>query len=285
MKRSDIHRPSFANTADYQVLAVGFVDIDENPETGNEFKYLILEEYSPRWGELGQPEVSTATGHRESQCDHCGAHIKYYSIVEHKQTGEILQIGLACTGKFLGGDWTLEKAKLKAKATAERVLRSLLQAQRDAVIWADGDSQAWERVRIDAKSVLKGFEIDDWRWARLIKCHAEHLAKHVRQLTGSVNTVPTGRGEVSGLIVSIKNEENPYYRKWDSLSKQYIAKVLVQDDRGFKIYGTLPAAAKDAQKGDRISFTADLEPSQKDPEFGIFSRPLKCTLGKSEVAA
>jgi len=45
---------------------------------------------------------------------------------------------------------------------------------------------------------------------------------------------------------------------------------LVQDDRGFKVWGT-----SQADKGDRVTFMARVEVSQDDPKFGFYKRPTK----------
>ena len=61
--------------------------------------------------------------------------------------------------------------------------------------------------------------------------------------------------------------------------------MLVRDDRGFKLWGTVPASLGYSElgehsltKGDRISFTATLEQSNDDPKFGFFKRPTKAEL-------
>ncbi len=276
MGRKDIHRPSMANAADYTVLAIGEVERALNHDTGNDFSFLRLFELDPRWSELGSPEESTWAGHRENQCDHCGARIVYFSVLQHIPTGDILTVGLQCTERFLGGDWTLAKAKLKAKSTADRVLSSLPEDAAAAVRWADGDATAWYRTRDLAKLVLKGVSIAPWQWDKLTAAHKDHL----RKASGDINSVPVGVQEISGVVVSVKTEPNTFAPRWADAEERTIRKVTIQDDRGFRVWGTLPTCAKNAKQGDRISLTATLKPSGKDPEFGTFSRPKDCTLGK-----
>lgn len=81
--------------------------------------------------------------------------------------------------------------------------------------------------------------------------------------------VPTGREVVTGEIVSIKEQQDQF-----KYYEAYITKMLVRDDRGFKVYGTMPANL-DAAPGDRVTFTANLKPSNDDPKFGFLSRPTK----------
>lgn len=102
--------------------------------------------------------------------------------------------------------------------------------------------------------------------------------------------VVTGRGEVTGKIISIKPVESTYGLEW---------KVVVRDDRGFKIYGTLPKALADAlygisctehdpsldgdsgwtgfATGARVRFTATIQ-SGDDFGFGFYKRPVRAEL-------
>jgi hypothetical protein len=98
-----------------------------------------------------------------------------------------------------------------------------------------------------------------------------------------------GRGVITGTIVSVKRVES----QWGSTLKATIA-----DDRGFRIYGSLasslaeeayyewresvksvydygPECWLDHLKGKRVTFTARVERSREDIEFGFFTRPSK----------
>ena len=78
--------------------------------------------------------------------------------------------------------------------------------------------------------------------------------------------VPEGRVEIAGVIVSTRVDDGFYGR---------VIKMLVRDDRGFKLWGTLPASLEDAETGSHVSFTATVTPSDDDPKFGFFKRPAK----------
>lgn len=105
--------------------------------------------------------------------------------------------------------------------------------------------------------------------------------------------VPEGRQVVAGKVVSVKSELDRF-----SYHERWTYKMLVEDDRGFRVFGTCPTellnaveAAYDAQptpefrdrddwfktlKGQRVTFTATLEPKEKG--FGFFKRPTKASL-------
>lgn len=92
---------------------------------------------------------------------------------------------------------------------------------------------------------------------------------------------PAGRVEVSGVIISTDIREGAFGSQW---------KMLVRDDSGFKVWGSVPSklhepAEENGQwitgqemKGKRVSFTAAVEPSKDDQKFGFFKRPTKAKL-------
>lgn len=81
--------------------------------------------------------------------------------------------------------------------------------------------------------------------------------------------VPTGRVIITGRVLAVKVQERPTYYHGDA---GFATKLLVQSLTGFKVWGN---QFMNAQKGDLITFTATIQPSDKDPKFGFFSRPSK----------
>ena len=59
--------------------------------------------------------------------------------------------------------------------------------------------------------------------------------------------------------------------------------MLVKDDLGFKVLGSVPAKLAKA-KGRSVSFSATVQPSEDDEKFGFFKRPTKATFNEEEVA-
>lgn len=81
--------------------------------------------------------------------------------------------------------------------------------------------------------------------------------------------VPVGRVEVSGVVLTIKWVDGMY---------RDTQKMLVKADSGFKVWGTVPTSIMEADKGDRVTFTATVEPSKDDPKFGFYKRPAKAVI-------
>jgi hypothetical protein len=58
--------------------------------------------------------------------------------------------------------------------------------------------------------------------------------------------------------------------------------MLVKDDTGFKVWCTVPGNGA-PERGDRVTFFVNLEPSQDDPKFGFGKRPTKFQVTTSAV--
>lgn len=92
----------------------------------------------------------------------------------------------------------------------------------------------------------------------------------------AAESCPTGRVEISGIVLTTKWQESMYGSTF---------KMLVQDDRGFKVWGSVPTKMgyKNVQ-GRSVSFSATIQPSEDDEKFGFFKRPTKATFIDTEAA-
>jgi len=87
---------------------------------------------------------------------------------------------------------------------------------------------------------------------------------------------PTGRVVITGQCLHFKMQESMYGN---------VEKMLVQDDRGFRVWGTVPRSLDDAERGSRVRFIAQITVSDDNPKFGFFKRPTKGEVLTSEEAA
>lgn len=91
---------------------------------------------------------------------------------------------------------------------------------------------------------------------------------------------PAGRVEVEGVVMSVKWIENdfggalkmlveaePGYRVWGTVPKD-LTMILVEREDGWQEY-------REVNVGERVTFTATLEPSADDPAFAFAKRPSK----------
>jgi len=132
----------------------------------------------------------------------------------------------------------------------------------------------------DIVSKASRFQVSEKQAAAVEKALADRDSRHVRDEArkASFKDIPAGRGEVEGVIVSVKNTSTQVGYRTVSQTK-----VLVQCD-GYRLYGTVPSAvtaiayrdgypadAASKLQGLRIRFTATVQP--KEAGFGFFSRP------------
>ena len=105
---------------------------------------------------------------------------------------------------------------------------------------------------------------------------AEWIAKAAAERADAPD-LPEGRVEITGVIVGEKVVDSNFGQ---------VRKITVKDDKGYVVYGTIPAKVeeaiidndKDAKivfVGRRLQFTAALTPSKDDAKFGFYKRPTK----------
>ena len=112
------------------------------------------------------------------------------------------------------------------------------------------------------------FLADLWGQGRNLSDKVLSIASETtaRALTdAALATLAEGRQTVAGVIVSIKPVDNDYGTT---------LKAVVKLDSGHRVYGALARSISDANEGDRVEFTARIEPTD-DPAFAFFSRPTK----------
>lgn len=185
----------------------------------------------------------------------------------------------ATTISFLGTtrfeeEWELEVAELlrdpatRAEAAA-------------AIDWAKA---------LDAETAfddsLKALAAEEWvgrrGWgvlAYLPTAYARYLdreAARAAEAAAPAEPAPEGRVVVTGTVVGLKWQESQYGTtlKW-----------TVRDDRGFRVWGTVPSALGEVERGDRVTFTVTLERSRDDETFAFGKRPTKAEFVDEVVAA
>lgn len=196
----------------------------------------------------------------------------------------------------------LEKAKEKRIAKKEAKLAAevaekdkelsdrleSLKAGSEALRAAEAVSEALGKVDGFAYDVLetvlkKGYMSE--KQEEILKRGAERVAQRAAE-NADAKPVVEGRIEILGVVKTTKWQENEQYG--GSL------KMLVLDDRGFKLWGTVPSSLQDivdpekqpwedgysttVKKGDKIKFVATVEKSPDDECFGFYKRPTKAAV-------
>jgi hypothetical protein len=87
-----------------------------------------------------------------------------------------------------------------------------------------------------------------------------------------------GRREITGLVISTKAKESQFGTQF---------KMLVEEDDGNRVYGTIPSSIDgvvwDTRRTVRVTFTAEVTVSGDDDHFGWYRRPTKATAEEIET--
>lgn len=235
-------------------------------------------------------------GEVHRMCKRCGEGFGHYSF-----NGED-DICYECRGDAHGAPSTLEEiarlarnrvaSRRRARAKAER-----LEAERLAGL------EAWKTANADLVEALAPYAPTFDAWGEAIpakgflgdiaaglefRAPSERQTEAVRKVLADkaakvVVECPEGRLVVEGKIIGIKEVDDNF-----SYYGGTIFKMTVEDDRGFRVFGTVPSSVDvdvpeggtfaEALKGLRIRFTGTLERSAKDADFGFFKRPAKAMI-------
>lgn len=180
-----------------------------------------------------------------------------------------------------------KRAKLQAAAAAEieskRGLMNRLIAIKDTVLTLGGrdNDKGNGGLAGDAATALLNAaaygEINLASWVTENRVAAlERSAARYAESQAQVANAPAiaeGKTEIEGTVTSTKVVESNFgYRP------TYTLKMLVTADDGNKFWGTVPASLSEVAKGDRVKFSATVNPSDNDAHFAMFKRPTKASL-------
>jgi hypothetical protein len=230
-------------------------------------------------------------------CHVCGAHCLYTALFYHEPTNTYIRTGFDCAEKLDMGDARL----FRSARSAVKEARHLKAGKRKAEITLTdaGCPDVWRVFNWTKEQYADSGMNPAGEWCYTTLCDivgklvkygslSEKQMAFVKSLANECmnfkaikaekerklaeeransEPCPTGRVVITGEIVSSKAVESYY-------GTQY--KMLVKDDRGFKVWGTVPSAIC-GTKGNRVEFTATVEPSKDDEYFGFYKRPTKAT--------
>lgn len=281
--RTDIHRPSAEEFNPQQYEEEGCWDLHPDamsaPDRIAVTNRLLAEGYkfTGAWG-LGR-------------CDHCGATVRYTALMSHQPTKGLIWVGEECLWNRFGlSSAEFHKLRETARLNRERQTKAeKLQKALDgfdaaaiaAYQWATNDTEA-SHIAVDiARKIEKYYDPSEKQLAFLVKLHTEHLERERRKAeraaavdAGEITPCPEGRQTVRGVILSVKWVDDEFSYNGGTL------KMLVQDERGFRVYGTCPSSLSSSEelRGSVVEFSANLQPKAADPTFGFYSRPTKARL-------
>lgn len=269
--RTDIHRPSAINPADYEFVSHDYI----GPATDLGFAAFLQAERA-RFQAHRTRTGGTFSDHAHGgSCHVCGASAFYIAKFYHAKTNTYIVTGEDCAEKMHLGDPARFRA-FRQQVHVAREIEKLHQKAREALRTA-GVEAAWEifqstgggfeehTVRDIVGTLVRNGSLTERQFG-YVKFLLDKIAarKPVEAASAPVPVTPA-RVKIEGVIISTKHQETPYGT---------VLKMLVKADAGFKVWGTVPAVVRPyAERNTRVAFEAYVEPSKDDPNFGFFSRP------------
>lgn len=281
-ERTDIHSPTNFDPAAYSYLGAIYIGNASSEMAAEYIDAYLSENLASQEELLKLADNSSFSGNykRSHTCDHCGARFAYGAVYRHINN-DVIVVGHQCSGERFGLNSRLEfdmkklqnivkaareQAKAKAKAEAFLAANPGLEALLDGnhVILNDLKAKLYQYGSLSDKQVALA--------AKLGRELVERAARDAAEAALPKSPVVEGRIQVSGTILGFKEVECPRFSYYSS---GIAWKMIIRDDRGFKLYGTMPSAVSSDDRGKHITFTATVEKSGRDEFFGFFKRPAK----------
>lgn len=278
-QRTDIHRPSALITEDYE-FAYAY---DAHPtEIGNRAALTLL-------NALLAEGYYFDRVHGGDTCDHCGTRLRYVAVMKHTPTMTLIKVGEQCLdNRFELATPEFHALRKAAKLNRERVK---LSEKRDAFLSVPENREAFDFCEARVAAGDYGYEGFYFNFVHKINRYGDTSEKFVAAILRakkrdeefaakrafealSASPVVEGKDvQITGEVLSIKFQDNAYGGR---------LVMTVKDDRGFKVWGSVPTSLKLGQRddegrltGQRVSFIASVEKSDRDETFGFFKRPRK----------
>lgn len=265
--RTDTHRPAVMDPADY--IEVGYTD--NHPENGGSWvdpEFSAVEPFQGHYVERGG-------------CDHCGHHsLRYVVHYFHEPSGEIVNVGLDCANKLR----LPSRERMQMKARAERnaldrkiarveqenpevvaFLRNFIEeAQQGKRRGNEFLSSIYHKLNRYGELSERQIEAVEQNMKRQAEWDAERAAEKASEPEPAPIPEHEGRMQITGKILSSKYKETQFGS---------VLKMLVLDDRGFKVWGSQPESllvACDPESDDGFIETGDYP--ENTPEEYLIER-------------
>ena len=246
---------------------------DANDVDGRSIKFFDYTEAK----KLATPDSRFST---KTTCDHCGAHVHYGAMYKNA-AGEVAIVGNICASNKLNltaheyADAKLRSlvARARSKVEADKAEASLAKNRRDALNFDHYISK-------DIRSKFREWHncsVKQWALIKKIAREGGERAARIEEDKKTAVAIPAellnGRHAIKGEILTTKFQASMYGD---------VLKMLVKDERGFKVWGTAPNALWEdhsgSVKGMIVEFSAAIEVSNDDDTFGFYKRPTKVSV-------
>ncbi len=294
--RTDCHRPSAFNHDDYSFVAFGTYreEIDDLADIVAVEQRKVIDKFCEKTG-------ATWSNHEHGgMCHVCGACFLDYCVFYHRPTNTLIKVGNDCATQIQNGNpvagydkfRTKVKNAIKNKAGILKAIEIMkIQNQETRIIRDNNGNRIKVKEQSFEESVISDMygklirygSLTEKQWSFMQVCVEKHKINLQREADQAAERamrpdIPaallSGRNRIEGEIIAMKEIDSQY---------GFTTKVLVRDDYGWVVWGTLPSAIDNASRGDRIAFNAVVS-NGDERGFGFFSRPTKPEIvSKAEV--
>lgn len=280
--RTDIHRPVEMDPANYEYVAA----------FDNTLGWAITDFGLEIARKIGRDDH---LGRGVSQCHHCGAHIRYFAVLEYTPTGEYIVVGETCVDNRFALRSKAEFDRLRKAAALDRQNQRIKTAAAAFVASLEGEA----RIALDRETDLAetfGFDptgysvrtITDIRrkiWDRygdaserqvafverlIIENRGEVAKRAAAQAARDAEAkvpAPEGRQIIEGTVVSRKGHDSEWGFAWKIT-------VKVETEAGVWLcWMTEPSKGPETKRGDKIRVTATVNRGDRDASFAFGKRP------------
>lgn len=229
-------------------------------------------------------------------CTCCGQVLRYAAV--YNSTEGFFVLGQDCAetlhvAQSLGRPMAQVRAKAAERAEAEKI--SFIREERlkeDPELAKALALRGQSDFLDDLYTKMGRYELTDLQRDAAIKAAERIIERDHEEAEWDSRPhqpVPEGKQTVVGKVAATRWDESRF-----GYQTTYVLKMLVVDDRGFKVWCSAPAALKKAVgddeaapmanrlRGRRVQFDATLERSENDELFGFGSRPSKAKLLSDE---
>lgn len=276
MVRTDVHSPKSIIPDDYEYVGQECIKVEGLGDC------YLLQEMRERIREHMARTGGTYSHHDHGgNCMVCGSVNAIYTVLFHHRPSNVyVRMGSDCADKCaMGGDWA--NSEFRA-AVQNALLAQAGKKKAQAVLVAEGLERCWSfytstvsfagyeegTINDIVHKLVQYGSVSDAQ-IRYLHVLLNKIDKRVERKAAdeaakaAAANCPIGRLTVTGTVLGLKGQDTEF---------GFVMKMLVQHDTGYKVWGTKPSKIE-VNKGDRVEFTATVQPSNDDPKFGFFSRP------------
>jgi hypothetical protein len=212
-------------------------------------------------------------GDTDSQCDHCGAWLRYVAVLLHAPTGGYIAVGEQCLGNRFSRA-TADFQRLRAEAKLQKENAAIKAAWGRFV--TEHPEVDWDSLTASTNSFVVDVLDRGQKFGSLTVRQLEAIQKAVARDAAKAaqppevkTDAPTGKVTFTGKVVSRKIHHSQFGATW-----KITVKVTEPDGKVWLCWVTEPKGVGITEVGDTVTITATLTRSDRDPAFSFGKRPV-----------